>query len=89
MTYNPKQWDVVWRSLVITFLDNGFVWLVEKAAKERKWHLRLVTDVAAALDVETLDRDGELYWKLSDKVVPILPRRNEEPQQTATIGGAA
>lgn len=89
MTYDPKVWDAVWRSLVMTFLDDGFIWLkdVEKAAKKRNWHLRLVSDVAAALAVETLGRDGERYWKLSDKVVPILPRRNVEPQQTASGGG--
>ena len=47
---------------------------VERAARERNWRLRVVSDVALSLGIETVDIDGDLYWRLSGKVIPLLPR---------------
>ena len=58
---------------------------VERAARERNWRLRVVSDVALSLGIETVDIDGELYWRLSGKVIPLLPR---EAQNPLMYGGA-
>jgi len=41
---------------------------IERAARERNWRLRVVSDVALSLGIETVDIDGELYWRLSGKL---------------------
>jgi len=52
---------------------------IERAARERNWRLRVVSDVAFSLGIETVDIDGELYWRLSGKGIPLLPREAQNP----------
>ena len=81
---NDATWVSMWRSLVMTFIDLGYVRLsvLEKEALRRGWKGKMIAEVAQALNVEPFEHDGEMCWRLSDKVVPILPNRNRS-QQTA------
>ena len=56
---------------------------------KRRWPVDLVEAAWYALDLKVYEHNGERRFRLGDKVVPILPRRNEFPQQTANGGSAA
>ena len=76
-----ETWTPIWRALARTLLRDGLYPMksVERAARERNWRLRVVSDVALSLGIETVDIDGELYWRLSGKVIPLLPREAQNP----------
>ena len=89
MKDDAAAWTVIWRALAMTFIDNGYCPRrdVERAARARDWHLRLVGEVLNALSVEAFDYEGEVYFRLSNKVVPIVP--NRQSKRIAIGGGAA
>ena len=88
-----ETWTPIWRALAQTLLRDGLYPMksVERAARERNWRLRVVSDVAFSLGIETIDIDGELYWRLSGKVIPLLPREAQNPLMYAgsPSGGSA
>ena len=43
----------------------------------------MIAEVANALNVEAFEYQGETYWRLSEKVVPIVPRRDFSVQSAA------
>jgi hypothetical protein len=90
MKHDEDMWRVVWRSLAMTFIDGGYCSLmdVERGAKRRKWNLGLVSKVLKALAVESFNDEGEIYLRLSDKVVPIVPNRQHR-RHFASEGNAA
>jgi hypothetical protein len=73
---NDSRWGVVWRELALALLRHGYCATdaILQWSKENKFPPLLVRDVGAALAVETFEHGGEKYWRLSEKVVPILPR---------------
>ena len=79
MKVRDETWTPIWRALAQTLLRDGLYPMksVERAARERNWRLRVVSDVALSLGIETIDVDGELYWRLSERVIPLLPREAE------------
>ena len=79
MKVRDETWTLIWRALAQTLLRDGLYPMksVERAARERNWRLRVVSDVALSLGIETIDVDGELYWRLSERVIPLLPREVE------------
>ena len=81
MKVRDATWTPIWRTLAQTLLRDGLYPMksIERAARERNWRLRVVSDVALSLGVETVDLDGELYWRLSRKVIPLLPREAQNP----------
>ena len=72
------DWICIWRVLAMTLIDCGYlsVAILEQEAIKRRWKARMIAEVADALNIEAFEHDGQTYWRLSDKVVPILPRRN-------------
>jgi hypothetical protein len=88
-----ETWTPIWRALARTLLRDGLYPMksVERAARERNWRLRVVSDVAFSLGIETVDIDGELYWRLSGKVIPLLSREAQNPRSCigAPRGGSA
>jgi hypothetical protein len=88
---NDSRWSVVWRELALALLRHGYcaTEAVLQWAKENKFPPLLVRDVAAALAVETLDHAGQRYWRLSGKVVPILPRDVPYAVTYRQAGGSA
>ena len=85
MKVRDETWTPIWRALAQTLLRDGLYPMkcVERAARERNWRLRVVSDVALSLGIETIDIDGELYWRLSGKVIPLLPREAETGESAA------
>ena len=86
-----NSWRVVWRELALALLRHGYcaTEAVLQWAKENKFPPLLVRDVAAALAVETFDHAGQRYWRLSGKVVPILPRDVPYAVTYRQAGGSA
>ena len=76
MTEVPENWTPIWRGFAICLLRDGYCSMkaVEKWAKDNKWLLRTVSDVIKALAIESFDYEGEVYFRLTGKVVPLLPR---------------
>ena len=91
MTEIAENWTPIWRGLSMSLLRDGYCSLnsVERWAKEHKWHLRTVTNVIKALAVESFDYEGELYLRLSGKVVPLLPRDVRDVSAYRSAGTAA
>jgi hypothetical protein len=83
--FSDKSYRTFWRELVEALIDDG--WIPEsrvwRVAEQRRWHRNTVLGVFQALDLETFQHEGETYWRLSDKVVPILSRR-EPVKMSAT-----
>ena len=79
------DWICIWRSVALTLIDCGYlsVAILEKEALRRRWKSHMIAEVAHALNIEAFEQDGETYWRLSDKVVPIIPRRNFPVQSAA------
>jgi hypothetical protein len=75
--YKDRKYREFWKELVECLLDEGYIKqaVVERVAANRKWHHNTVMGVFQALGLVTFEHDGETYWRLSDKVVPILPNR--------------
>ena len=69
-------WLPIWRGLAVDLLREGFCRrvAVERWARKNNWHLRTVGEVIKALAVESFEYEGEVYLRLSGKVVPLLPR---------------
>ena len=90
MKDDTAAWTVIWCSLAMTFIDAGYFPLseIERGARERAWPLSMVSDVLKALAVESFEHAGEVYLRLSDKVVPIVPNRQQD-KRAATGGSAA
>jgi hypothetical protein len=82
-----ETWTPIWRALARTLLRDGLYPMksVERAARERNWRLRVVSDVAFSLAIETVDIDGELYWRLSGKVIPLLSREAQNPRSCMAV----
>ena len=78
-------WISIWRSLAITMIDCGYLRLaiLEKEALKRRWKGQTIAEVANALNVEAFEHQGETYWRLSENVVPIVPRRDFSVQSAA------
>lgn len=95
MKYNEVNWAKAWRGLSIVLLREGYCSMkaVEKWAKENNFVLRMINDVIDALAVERFDHDGEIFFRLSGKVVPLLPRDVREVstyrQAAVAYGGGA
>ena len=88
MTEIAENWIPIWRGLAVTLLREGYCSMkaVEKWAKDNKWRLRTVSDVIQALAIESFDHEGEVYFRLTGKVVPLLPR---DVRDVSTYRGAA
>ena len=86
-----EQWFPVWHGLALGLLREGYLAteVVLRWAKENKFPPLLVREVAAALAVECFEHDGQKYWRLSCKVVPILPRDVPDVVTYRQAGGAA
>jgi len=67
--------ELAWHALALGLLRDGYlrVSTVERWAKERNISLQVMTSAVKALAIESFEHDGELYMRLSGKVVPILP----------------
>ena len=78
-------WICIWRSLAMTLIDCGYlsVAILEQEALKRKWKGPMIAEVADALNIEAFEHDGQTYWRLSEKVVPIVPRRDLSVQSAA------
>jgi hypothetical protein len=91
--YDAALWGAAWRSIVVTLEMERLLCTrsVERAFRERNWSLRMATDIAEALQLETIEIGGKFYWQLSKTVVPILPRDYPRtyPNQAATGPSAA
>ena len=72
MTEVPENWTPIWHGLAICLLREGYCSM--KWAKDNKWLLRTVSEVIKALAIESFDYEGEVYFRLTGKVVPLLPR---------------
>jgi hypothetical protein len=70
------DWVTVWSEIAYVLLRRGCVPVdgVEFWAHEDGVPLRLIRRAAAKLGVEEFENGGQRYWRLSGKVVPILPR---------------
>ena len=79
------DWICIWRSLALTLIDCGYLSLevLQKEAVKRRWKGSMIAEVANALNVEAFEHEGETYWRLSEKVVPIVPRRDFTVQSAA------
>ena len=77
---DSKHWLSVWRGLAFGLLRDGFhsADAVVRWARENGFPLWVVKRALEALAVEQFDHDGERYWRLSGKVVPILPHKLRE-----------
>ena len=77
MNQNP-MWLKVWHELAMAIIDYGYIpyAVVEDVAKKEGWKASVLCGVFKALNIEVFDHDGEVYWRISDKVVPIVPRRD-------------
>ena len=86
-----SRWGVVWRELALALLRHGYcaTEAILQWSKENKFPPLLVRDVATALAVETFEHSGEKYWRLSGKVVPLLPRDVPHAVTYRQAGGAA
>ena len=78
-------WISIWRSLAITMIDCGYlsVAILEKEALRRGWKGSMIAEVANSLNIVVFEHQGETYWRLSEKVVPIVPRRDFSVQSAA------
>ena len=88
MKYNEVNWAKAWRGLAVTLLRVGYCSMkaVEKWAKDNKFPLRMISDVIQALAIESFDHDGEVYFRLSGGVIPLVPR---DVRDVSTYRGAA
>jgi hypothetical protein len=95
MKYNDVNWAKAWRGLALFLLRDGyfayqdlFPW-----AKDNKFPLRMVSDVIEALELEPFECDGKGYYRLSGKVVPLLPNAFRDAsiyrQASSSTGGNA
>jgi hypothetical protein len=82
-------WRFVWRTIAFTLAESGYFPLreMEEAAEQRQWPMKMVMRVADTLNVESFEWQGEQYWRLSDKVVPLVPPRLIA--RNVATGGAA
>jgi hypothetical protein len=73
---DSEHWLPVWRGLALSLLRDGYcpTRAVEQWARENGVPLRVVSAAVSALAIECFEYAGETYWRLSGKVVPILPR---------------
>ena len=80
-----SDWISIWHSLALTLIDCGYlsVAILEKEAVKRRWKGRMIAEVAKALSIEAFEYQGETYWRLSEKVVPFVPRRDFSVQSAA------
>jgi len=62
---------------------------VVKWAKENKYPLPIVSRAIDALAIERFEHHGEIYFRLSGQVVPILPRNVRDVRTYRQAGGAA
>jgi hypothetical protein len=78
--YRDRKYHELWQQMAEVLIDDGYVSQarVEQVAEARKWHRNTVLGVFQALGLVTFEHDGETYWRLSDKVTPILPNRRRE-----------
>ena len=83
--------QTLWRGLALDLLREGYVSLkaVECWARQCKFPLPVIRAAADALAVEGFEHDGEHYWRLSGKVVPILPRDVRNAVTYRQAGGSA
>ena len=88
---NDSRWGLVWRELALALLRHGYcaTEAILQWSKENKFPPLPVRDVAAALAVETFEHSGEKYWRLSGKVVPLMPREAQSAEGHCHLGGAA
>ena len=88
---DSERWLRAWRGLALGFLREGYYSAdaVLHWAKENGFSLWMVKQALEALAVEQFDHNGERYWRLSGKVVPILPREVREAAAYRQAGGAA
>ena len=92
---SDENWLPIWRGLAVDLLQEGFCsrLSVEKWARKNNFHLRTVRQVIESLAVEAFDHDGEVYLRLSGKVIPFVPRdvRDVSMYRSAgrEIGGTA
>jgi hypothetical protein len=84
--YRDRKYRELWQELVECLLDEGYIKeaIVERVAENRQWHRNTVSGVFQALNLETFEHDGETYWRLSDKVTPILPNRGRVQRVAVT-----
>ena len=87
MTEAAENWTPIWRGLAMCLLREGYCSMkaVERWAKDNKWRLRTVSDVIQALAVESFDHEGEVYFRLSGGVIPLVPR---DVRDVSTYRGA-
>ena len=80
-----SDWISIWHSLALTLIDCGYlsVAIFEKEAVKRRWKGRMIAEVAKALNIEAFEYQGETYRRLSEKVVPFVPRRDFSVQSAA------
>ena len=85
---NAELFRAAWQAVAAALIDAGSVRQenVLTFARQNKWPLPVFAEVANALDVEVFEWEGEDWWRLRDKVVPILPNR-QAPQQASAQGG--
>ena len=90
-----ESWVPIWRGLALDLLREGYCSRksVEKWARSNDWHLRTVTNVIKALAVESFEHEGEVYFRLTGKVVPLLPRDVRDVSMyraaASSVGGRA
>jgi hypothetical protein len=76
MTEVAENWTPIWRGLAMFLLREGYCSMksVERWAKDNKFLLPVVRRVIDALAIESFDHEGEIYFRLSGRVVPLVPR---------------
>ena len=85
------QWLKVWRGLAFGLLREGYYSAdaVVRWAKGNDFPLWMVKQALEALAVEQFDHKGERYWRLSGKVIPILPHELRDAAAYRQAGSAA
>jgi hypothetical protein len=88
---NSEHWLPVWRGLVLCLLRDGYIstdalldW-----AKKNKFPPKVIRAAAEAMACESFQYNGATYWRLSGKVVPILPRDVPYAVTYRQAGGSA
>jgi hypothetical protein len=74
MEFKLQAWPVV----VATLIDEGFIPNEAFVCYEQAWALETFESIKRDLNLIAFEHEGETYWRLSDKVVPILPNRHRE-----------
>ena len=88
MKYNEVNWAKAWRGLALTLLRDGYVEHEDLLpwAKQNKFPLRMVSDVIEAMWLEPFEYSGAKYYRLSGRVVPLVPQHVRDVSMYRSAG---